>query len=252
MQTEPLSQTSKAARSAGKGGQETHERILAAAIQMFSEKGFRGASTREIARCADLSEVTLFRHFATKEQLLEAVINHYSVLEVQDLIPSVVDLPYEEGLTILANHLLTTLDGLRDWIKILHGELLHSPDKMHQIYHTFLDTLFATYASYLRAMQQRGGLRSFDPELAARAFHGIFFSFFNIEEILQRKSCRSIDCNKAIAEFVRIFAFGTEHRVSARSETANSNRKGGMVKETSANKEVEKCNSTKGGSLDGH
>lgn len=211
MQTEPLSQTSKTARPAGKGVQGTHERILAAAIQLFSEKGFRGASTREIARCADLSEVTLFRHFATKEQLLEAVINHYSVLEVQDLIPSIVDLPYEEGLTVLANHLLTTLDGLQDWIRILHGELLHSPDKLHQIYHSFLDTLFATYASYFRAMQQRGELRNFDPNLAARAFHGIFFSFFNIEEILQRKHYSPTERAIAIREFVGFFARGTLH-----------------------------------------
>ncbi len=205
----------KSIQSTIKGGQDTHERILAAALQLFSEKGFRGTSTREIARSADLSEVTLFRHFATKEQLLEDVIHRYSVMEVRDLIPSVIDLPYEEGLIVLANQLLTTLDGLKDWIRILHGELLHSPDKIHQVYHSFLDTLFDTYASYFRAMGRRGVLRGLDPELAGRAFHGIFFSFFNIEEILQRSRYRATDRDNAVIEFVRIFAIGTvsaEHR----------------------------------------
>src|SRR5512143_2068535 len=114
MQSISLPQTQKPDQPPGKTGQGTRERILAAALQLFSEKGVRGASTREIARCADISEVTLFRHFATKELLLEEVISHYSLSVVQELIPDLVDLPYEEGLTILANKLLAKLDGLRD------------------------------------------------------------------------------------------------------------------------------------------
>jgi AcrR family transcriptional regulator len=247
----PLTQTKKPDKPSGKTGQGTRERILAAALQLFSDKGVCGASTREIARSADISEVTLFRHFPTKEQLLEAVISHNSLSVVQELIPGLVDLPYEEGLTILANQLLAKLDGLRDWIKILHGEVQHSPDKLHQIYHSFLDTLFATYASYFRAMQQQGNLRDFDPELAARAFHGMFFSFFNIEEILQRKSYRETDRTKAVTEFVHIFAAGTEQRESSQ-ELVNTLTKGGVVKKKSVSKEVEQCNFTKGGSLDGH
>ncbi len=206
-----LSQTKKLDQPTGKTGPGTRERILAAALHLFSEKGVCGASTREIARSADISEVTLFRHFPTKEQLLEEVISHYSLSKVQELIPGLVDLPYEEGLTILANQLLAKLDGLRDWIKILHGEVQHSPDKMHQIYHSFLDTLFATYASYFRTMQQLGKLRDFDPELAARAFHGMFFSFFNIEEILQRKLYSPTERIIAVQEFVGFFARGTLH-----------------------------------------
>ncbi len=246
-----LPQTKKLNQSSGKTGQDTRERILAAALQLFSAKGVCGASTREIARSADISEVTLFRHFPTKEQLLGEVINRYSLSEVQELIPDIIDYPYEEGLAILANQLLTKLDGLRDWIKILHDELQHSPDKMHQIYHSFLDTLFATYASYFRAMQQRGSLRDFDPELAARAFHGMLFSFFNIEEILQRKSYRATDRDKAVAEFVRIFAIGTEGRDVGLKPT-NAATKGGKATRRSGGKEVELCNFTKGGSLDGH
>ncbi|TWJ32910.1 TetR family transcriptional regulator [Geobacter argillaceus] len=247
----PLSQTKKPDHRSGKTGEGTRERILAAALQLFSAKGVCGASTREIARSAEISEVTLFRHFPTKEQLLGEVINRYSLSEVQELIPDIVDYPYEEGLAILASQLLTKLDGLRDWIKILHDELQHSPDRMHKIYHSFLDTLFATYASYFRAMQQRGSLRDFDPELAARAFHGMLFSFFNIEEILQRKSYRATERSRAVAEFVRIFAAGTERRESP-EELANTLTKGGTVKKKSVSKEVELCNFTKGGSLDGH
>ena len=246
-----FSQTKKLAKPSGKTGLGTRERILDAALQLFSAKGVCGASTREIARSADISEVTLFRHFPTKEQLLEEVISHYSLSVVQELIPGLVDLPFEEGLTALANQLLAKLDGLRDWIRILHGEVQHSPDKMHPIYHAFLDTLFATYASYFRAMQQKGLMRDFDPELAARAFHGMFFSFFNIEEILLRKDYRSTDRAEAVTEFVHIFAFGTTGMHSGLNTTTTTT-KGGTVSKRSVSKEAGTCNFTKGGSLDGH
>jgi AcrR family transcriptional regulator len=52
----------------------TRERLLDAAAQTFSRDGLRGATTREIARNAGVNEVTLFRHFKSKEQLLRAVL----------------------------------------------------------------------------------------------------------------------------------------------------------------------------------
>src|ERR1700750_843031 len=52
----------------------TRERLLDAAVQTFSGDGIQGATTREIAWRAGVNEVTLFRHFKSKEQLLRAVL----------------------------------------------------------------------------------------------------------------------------------------------------------------------------------
>src|SRR3974390_3932964 len=43
--------------------------ILAAASQLFARQGYHGTSTREIARLADVSCNTIFRHFDRKEDL---------------------------------------------------------------------------------------------------------------------------------------------------------------------------------------
>ncbi len=45
-------------------------RLLEAAAQVFAEAGFRGATTRRIAEVAGVNEVTLFRLFGSKAQLL--------------------------------------------------------------------------------------------------------------------------------------------------------------------------------------
>lgn len=56
----------------------TNQRILDAATRIFARDGVSGATTREIARVAKVNEVTLFRHFTNKEELLRQVVLQYS------------------------------------------------------------------------------------------------------------------------------------------------------------------------------
>ena len=48
--------------------------LLFAAARVFARDGLEGATTRAISREAGVNEVTLFRHFGTKEHLIEAVV----------------------------------------------------------------------------------------------------------------------------------------------------------------------------------
>jgi AcrR family transcriptional regulator len=52
--------------------------LLDAAIKLFAEAGARGATTRRIAQEAGVNEVTLFRHFRSKDELLEAALAHFA------------------------------------------------------------------------------------------------------------------------------------------------------------------------------
>src|ERR1700720_415329 len=60
----------------------TRERLLDAAAETFARDGIRGATTREIVRQAGVNEVTLFRHFKSKEQLLREVLRRGLASEV--------------------------------------------------------------------------------------------------------------------------------------------------------------------------
>jgi AcrR family transcriptional regulator len=57
-------------------GEERRSQILAVAVSLFSNKGFSGTTTKEIAHAAGVSEAMVFRHFATKEELYAAIIDH--------------------------------------------------------------------------------------------------------------------------------------------------------------------------------
>jgi AcrR family transcriptional regulator len=53
---------------------DTQTRLLNAAERMFAREGLDAATTRGIARAAGVNEVTLFRHFGSKEGILAAVV----------------------------------------------------------------------------------------------------------------------------------------------------------------------------------
>jgi len=53
---------------------EIRNRILAAAARVYAQYGFRGATTRLIASQASVNEVTIFRTFGSKAELLEAML----------------------------------------------------------------------------------------------------------------------------------------------------------------------------------
>ncbi|WP_313340409.1 TetR/AcrR family transcriptional regulator [Sedimentibacter sp.] len=59
--------------------EDTRERILNAAKEVFSNKGYSGSTTKEISLAADVAEVTLFRHFETKNNLFYETISTFIV-----------------------------------------------------------------------------------------------------------------------------------------------------------------------------
>jgi AefR-like transcriptional repressor, C-terminal domain len=72
-----------------------------------------------------------------------------------------------------------------------------------------MDELFNTLALYFSAMQGKGELREFDPAYGARAFHGMVYSYFHMEEVLMCRGSKAADLEKVMEEFVKIFVSGT-------------------------------------------
>lgn len=191
----------------------TRDKILAAGLKLFSGKGFLATTTRELAEEANIAEVTLFRHFASKEKLFEKVIETFSIIpDIEELLPQLRTLPFEKGLTLLAESLLDGLTARKNWIVLMHGEVRRNPDRLLKVYHSFLDRILDDIAQYFREQQAMGAMGDLDPELAARAFYGMIFSFFNTEEVLLRKNYRATGRSQAICTFTRLLMDGIRAR----------------------------------------
>lgn len=55
------------------GEKNTKEKIFDAAIDLFAERGYDGVSIRDIARAVGLTEGAVYRHYASKEEILNSI-----------------------------------------------------------------------------------------------------------------------------------------------------------------------------------
>lgn len=189
---------------------DTSERILFAARKLFAEKGYAGACTKEIARKAGIAEVTLFRHFASKDNLLEEVMARFTCVAIMpEILAEVAGLPCDRALATVAERFIDYLISNKEWVRIMLSEMQRVPDRLFLHYHEFLDDLLAGFVTCFRRLQQRGCLEEFDLEVGARMFCGFCFNYFTNEELLRRKCYKPTDREATIGEFVRIFLRGT-------------------------------------------
>jgi AcrR family transcriptional regulator len=189
----------------------TKESLLQATLKLISEKGYIGATTREIAHLAGVTELTLFRHFGSKEKLFEELLKSYTFLpKLKELLPELDGLSCEDALTLIATRFLLTLKERKSFIKIMYSEVTIYPDQIRAVYNKFIDELRATMASYIKSLQEQGVLRKdMSPEMAGRVFLWILIAYFRSEEIMRPSGMKKNVMEKHVREMIDIFMRGT-------------------------------------------
>jgi AcrR family transcriptional regulator len=106
---------------------DTRTAILNAAVQVFSQHGFRGSTTRRIAEAAEVNEVTIFRYFGSKEALLQEAINTPTEVGLIGPLPSDPVNPWEE-LADWAGGIVKHLQSRKSVIRKCMGEIEERPE----------------------------------------------------------------------------------------------------------------------------
>jgi AcrR family transcriptional regulator len=159
-------------------GEERRHQLLAVAVSLFSERGFRGTTTKEIAQAAGVSEAMVFRHFATKEELYAAILDHKACsggsfepeVMAADAIQRKDDRAVFESLALGAlNHHENDPDFQR--------LLLHSALEKHELAQMFFDQfvlrVYDFLGGYIRQRQEEGAFIEMDPAIIVRSFIGM-------------------------------------------------------------------------------
>ncbi|WP_319421517.1 TetR/AcrR family transcriptional regulator [Pleurocapsa sp. FMAR1] len=93
-----------------KSSHNSHQQILETASQLFYQKGIQNVGINEIIATSGVAKRTLYRHFASKDDLIEAVMKHRATEWLRWFETAVQD----RGNTS-KERLLATFDVLREW-----------------------------------------------------------------------------------------------------------------------------------------
>jgi len=91
-------------------GDATRQRLLGAAAAVFVERGYAGATTKEIARRAGISEGTIYRHFADKREIFGTVFANRNAADFE----AMTALPELAGTKTVRENLLFLIQAIQD------------------------------------------------------------------------------------------------------------------------------------------
>ena len=105
----------------------SRQKLLEAAMRVFAESGFRGATTRRIAEAAGVNEVTLFRQFKSKTALINEAAELYARRRSEEALPHDPVAPLHELSEWCSAH-LQLLQESRDLIRKCMAEVDDHPN----------------------------------------------------------------------------------------------------------------------------
>jgi AcrR family transcriptional regulator len=141
--------------------------ILQAARRVFAEKGFDGATTRELAQAAGVSEALMYKHFPSKESLFDAMrgscAKSSSMVECRKMMALEAS---TSTLIVLVHFLMSHFvrgcceDPIRSsFSRLMTRSLLEDGDFARQSLESFADTWLTKFEACLRAAAKAGELR---------------------------------------------------------------------------------------------
>jgi AcrR family transcriptional regulator len=156
----------------------TKAQIVRAAATVFAEAGIKGATTREIARVADVHETTLFRHFENKAAILTAVLNQLSEEMTASLNqhPAVWTEDLRADLLFYARTYQKTLIQHNDLIRMLVGEGNRHAEFLQEVIQSNNMPFREHLLAYLEQAQMLGLVRpNLEPGKMAKLLTGMIF-----------------------------------------------------------------------------
>jgi len=148
----------------------TANRIVEAAVQLFSRQGFAASSTHEIARLAGVSEVTVFRHFPRKRDLFWAATeSRLRRLRISKELRARLEQNENPRTAIpgIVALLVETLQHQPEMLRLLYLSLFELENGADRILRKHLIPLFEPVREYLSRCASQGLIRDLEPGVAA-------------------------------------------------------------------------------------
>lgn len=154
---------------------DKQKKILVAAIETFSEKGYSATSTSEIAKKAGVAEGTIFRHYKTKKELLVSIVAPLMTKFVAPFVVNDFNKVLERQYDRVEDFLRATIENRRDVlirllpvVKIMLQEIPFHPELRHQFIEKIAKNIFNRVSLLIKSYQEKGQIIEMPPESVAR------------------------------------------------------------------------------------
>lgn len=184
---------------------KTEQKIVDATIFLLDKEGMNGTTTKKIAKKAEVSEVTVFRKFKSKDNLLKIAKIYYSdyfLEKISDIFTNYEDTDLESLLKNTWWKLVNFLDNNLDIIKIALDELMSSPEE-EKMFSKFSDEVLKNLTNIFQEQIDKGKIRKINPSAAALTVFSVIVEgiiFWKFESKVSND-----DINKYLDDFLDIF-----------------------------------------------
>ncbi|WP_217597272.1 TetR/AcrR family transcriptional regulator [Cohnella sp. GbtcB17] len=154
---------------------EKQARILAAAIEVFAEKGYAGSSTSEIAQRAGVAEGTIFRHYRTKKDLLVSIVTPammrmmapFVIRGFGDVLDAEHD-SFELFVRRMIDNRIAFVNRNKRLFRIVAQELPFHPEMQEQFKSIILTQVLSRLTTVIEKFQRSGQIAPLPPHTVAR------------------------------------------------------------------------------------
>lgn len=154
--------------------------ILQAGREIFLRDGFSRASVADIARRADVSTATLYKHFSSKEDLFAAVVRN-AAQDLGDYASLLTTETNVEEIFITVTRAYLTMQFERksnELMRILIAEAASNPKLVREAAEYMVERRLKSLQTVLETLIERGLLRPHDAALGARLASGMIKELF--------------------------------------------------------------------------
>jgi len=191
-------------------GEERRRLIIESAAKLFSQHGFRGTTTREVAKAVGVSEATVFKHFATKEDLYGAIIEAKAqTQQVLGVIGPLAEARDDAGLLrTLATELIERTQSDPTLMRLIFFSALEGHALADLFFRRRVQTLDVFLGRYIADRIAAGAFRPADPLQTAWNFIGMVTFHVLLHELFGQKPPPHLTRKRAVEEMVTTFLQG--------------------------------------------
>ncbi len=190
--------------------QERREQIIEGATRLFAEKGFRGATTKEIAKSLSISEALMFRHFPSKEALYRAILKKRMAGSRGFRLPKGALRSGDDDRVFrsIAAYLIRKNTEDPALLRLLLYSALEGHDLFRIFFRTYALTNIRLLSAYIRQRTREKAFRTVSPFLTAQAFLGMVIHYVISREIYGLKDLKPLSPEKAAEALTQPFLKG--------------------------------------------